>query len=185
MPCGVPTAGRSSSVQACCSNRRDEVAQTHPAADRGATDARHARGGPERARTDGRARRWCSTGCARDGATFDGSRTAAPRSPRVRGDRRAAVAGRSRGRSLISGAFRRSARAAALRPRAAGARLQRAAARRSARARPSARRRATLGLDAEPRVRVRLTGTVPLADEEFGTLADRRCAQRDRDARRA
>ena len=29
-----------------------------------------------------------------------------------------------------------------------------------------------LGLDADPRVRVRLTGPVPLADEEFATLAD-------------
>jgi len=30
-----------------------------------------------------------------------------------------------------------------------------------------------LGFDADPRVRVRLTGPVPLADEEFATLADR------------
>src|SRR5207244_4361531 len=28
-----------------------------------------------------------------------------------------------------------------------------------------------LGIDADPRVRIRLTGPVPLADEEFGTLA--------------
>ena len=29
-----------------------------------------------------------------------------------------------------------------------------------------------IGLDADPRVRVRLTGAVPLADEEFASLAD-------------
>src|SRR2546425_3728170 len=29
-----------------------------------------------------------------------------------------------------------------------------------------------LGIDADPRVRIRLTGPVPLADEEFGTLAE-------------
>ena len=29
-----------------------------------------------------------------------------------------------------------------------------------------------LGLDADPRIRIRLTGPVPLADEEFGTLAE-------------